>query len=163
MDAALAKTDFNAYLQGIKDFTRDTLIPNDERLNDHDGIPGDIVDKLKASACYRSRFSTTLGQASQSTFDNGTEAQCREYLPELACGDLTGAFTLTEEMAGSDAGGVQITAKKIGGTGYLKAHPVEPLYCDARRFRSFEGTSQIQQLIIARHMVREEAGTGAPT
>jgi len=37
-----------------------------------------------------------------------------------------------------------------GGAGYMRGVPVERFYRDARLFRIFEGTSQIQQIIIAR-------------
>ena len=42
-----------------------------------------------------------------------------------------------------------------GGYGYLKEYAIERLYRDARLLRIYEGTSQIQQLIIAREMLRE--------
>jgi acyl-CoA dehydrogenase len=41
-----------------------------------------------------------------------------------------------------------------GGYGYTKEYPIERLYRDARLFRLYEGTSQIQQLVIAREMLR---------
>lgn len=40
-----------------------------------------------------------------------------------------------------------------GGAGYMQASPVEHFYRDVRLFRIYEGTSQIQQLIIARQML----------
>ncbi|HJO73398.1 MAG TPA: acyl-CoA dehydrogenase family protein [Rhodospirillales bacterium] len=42
-----------------------------------------------------------------------------------------------------------------GGAGYVVDHGVERFYRDVRLFRLYEGTSQIQQLIIARDMIRE--------
>lgn len=44
-----------------------------------------------------------------------------------------------------------------GGYGYIKEYPVERLYRDARILRIYEGTSQIQQLVIAREMLKAHA------
>jgi len=41
-----------------------------------------------------------------------------------------------------------------GGAGYIADYAVERLYRDVRLFRLYEGTSQIQQLVIARAMIR---------
>lgn len=41
-----------------------------------------------------------------------------------------------------------------GGAGYMQESAVERLYRDVRLFRLFEGTSQIQQLVIARQLIR---------
>ena len=41
-----------------------------------------------------------------------------------------------------------------GGAGYMRGVPVEQFYRDARLFRIYEGTSQIQQLVIARQVLR---------
>jgi acyl-CoA dehydrogenase len=41
-----------------------------------------------------------------------------------------------------------------GGSGYIADFAVERLYRDVRLFRLYEGTSQIQQLVIARNMIR---------
>jgi acyl-CoA dehydrogenase len=40
-----------------------------------------------------------------------------------------------------------------GGAGYMQDYAVERLYRDARLYRIYEGTSQIQQLVIARKML----------
>jgi acyl-CoA dehydrogenase len=41
-----------------------------------------------------------------------------------------------------------------GGSGYIRGIAVERLYRDVRLFRIYEGTSQIQQLVIARELLR---------
>jgi acyl-CoA dehydrogenase len=41
-----------------------------------------------------------------------------------------------------------------GGAGYIRGVPVERFYRDARLFRIYEGTTQIQQLVIAAEMIR---------
>jgi acyl-CoA dehydrogenase len=41
-----------------------------------------------------------------------------------------------------------------GGAGYMTEYKVERLYRDVRLFRIYEGTSQIQQTIIARQMIK---------
>jgi acyl-CoA dehydrogenase len=42
-----------------------------------------------------------------------------------------------------------------GGAGYMADYGVERFYRDVRLFRLYEGTTQIQQLVIARNMIRE--------
>jgi len=50
--------------------------------------------------------------------------------------------------------GVQI----FGGAGYMCDYPVERFYRDVRLFKIFEGTSQIQQLVIARELIKHASG-----
>lgn len=42
----------------------------------------------------------------------------------------------------------------FGGSGYVSEYSVERFYRDVRIFRIYEGTSQIQQLVIARNMIK---------
>jgi acyl-CoA dehydrogenase len=44
-----------------------------------------------------------------------------------------------------------------GGAGYIDSTPVERFYRDVRIFRIYEGTTQIQQTLIAKGMLREQA------
>jgi len=44
-----------------------------------------------------------------------------------------------------------------GGAGYMQDYAVERFYRDSRVFRIYEGTTQIQQLIIARQMIKDFA------
>ncbi len=41
-----------------------------------------------------------------------------------------------------------------GGSGYISEYAVERFYRDVRLFRLYEGTSQIQQIVIARNMIK---------
>ena len=45
-----------------------------------------------------------------------------------------------------------------GGAGYVADYGIERFYRDVRLFRIYEGTTQIQQLVIARNMIREAMG-----
>ncbi len=50
-----------------------------------------------------------------------------------------------------------------GGTGFMRGSAVERFYRDVRIYRIYDGTNQIQQLLIARNMLREardETGRG---
>ena len=44
-----------------------------------------------------------------------------------------------------------------GGAGYMADYAIERFYRDVRLFRIYEGTSQIQQLVIARNLIRDAA------
>ncbi len=67
-----------------------------------------------------------------------TEASCCKLFASEMCGRVADRA-------------VQI----LGGAGYLSEYGIERFYRDVRLFRLYEGTTQIQQLIIARNMVRE--------
>lgn len=41
-----------------------------------------------------------------------------------------------------------------GGAGYISEYSIERFYRDVRLFRLYEGTTQIQQIIIARDMIK---------
>ena len=42
-----------------------------------------------------------------------------------------------------------------GGAGYIAEYGSERFYRDVRLFRLYEGTSQIQQIVIARNMIKQ--------
>jgi len=43
----------------------------------------------------------------------------------------------------------------LGGNGYSREYPVERMYRDAKLGTIGEGTSEIQKLILSRHLERE--------
>jgi acyl-CoA dehydrogenase len=67
-----------------------------------------------------------------------TEASCAKLFASEMCGRVADRA-------------VQI----FGGAGYISEYGIERFYRDVRLFRLYEGTSQIQQIVIARNMVRE--------
>jgi acyl-CoA dehydrogenase len=66
-----------------------------------------------------------------------TEASCCKLFASEMCGRVADRA-------------VQI----FGGAGYLSEYGIERFYRDVRLFRIYEGTSQIQQLVIARNMIK---------
>lgn len=48
----------------------------------------------------------------------------------------------------------------LGGAGYTNDYPVERMFRDAKVCEIGEGTSEIQRLLIARHLLREAGGSG---
>jgi alkylation response protein AidB-like acyl-CoA dehydrogenase len=44
----------------------------------------------------------------------------------------------------------------LGGYGYIKEYPVERMMRDAKITQLYEGTNEIQRLVIAREMVKEQ-------
>ena len=64
-----------------------------------------------------------------------------------------------KRVAADTAMKVTIDAVQIfGGYGYMKEYPVEKLMRDAKLFQIYEGTSQIQRLVIAREIFLPRSG-----
>ena len=57
---------------------------------------------------------------------------------------------------------VDRVAQLHGGYGYSRDYPIERLYRDARVTRIYEGTSEVQRLLIARDVLREPSQAVAP-
>jgi acyl-CoA dehydrogenase len=75
----------------------------------------EIIFELGRTAfAFRSVIGTTVGIGSQGIVMDGTEAQKREWLPQLASGRKMASFALTEPGAGSDAASIRTTATKDG-------------------------------------------------
>lgn len=49
---------------------------------------------------------------------------------------------------------VMYLPEALGGAGYVTEHPVERMMRDAKVTQIFEGTNQIQRLVIARHILK---------
>ena len=94
--------------------------------------------------------------------DCAAEAFAARAMVEKASRDKDAGLRITKESAcckyfATEAlGRIADRVLQIhGGYGYIKEYAIERLYRDARLLRIYEGTSQIQQLVIAREMLKE--------
>ncbi len=87
-----------------------------------------------------------LVQAAAEAYDNGTDRRIAPSAAKLFCSEMVGRVA---DRA------VQVH----GGSGYIHGVPVERFYRDARLYRIYEGTSEIQKLVIAKNLLR---GAGRP-
>jgi acyl-CoA dehydrogenase len=107
-----------------------------QRIADHQLIQGLLADSQ--TELYAGR--AMVLQAAEA-YDSGEDRRLGPSCAKYFC----------SEMAGRVADrAVQI----FGGMGYMHGVAVERLYRDVRLFRIYEGTSQIQQIVIARALVR---------
>jgi len=58
----------------------------------------------------------------------GTDAQKKKYLSRMATGEILGAFCLTEPQAGSDAAGIQATARRVRVREHLRVGALAPTF-----------------------------------
>ena len=73
----------------------------------------------------------------------------------LDSGEKTSIYSSYAKAFGADSA-MQVTTDAVqifGGYGYTKEYPVEKLMRDAKLLQIYEGTSQIQRIVIARNML----------
>jgi acyl-CoA dehydrogenase len=129
------------------------------------GVAQRLIDEALRFAMERRQFGQPIAEfqlVQAMLADSRTEALAgRAMVLETARRKDDGANVATDaaccklfcaEMVGRVADrAVQIH----GGAGYMQDYAVERFYRDVRLFRIYEGTSQIQQLVIARAMIRD--------
>jgi alkylation response protein AidB-like acyl-CoA dehydrogenase len=68
--------------------------------------------------------------------------------------NYSAAASMAKVFASEMANKVAYQALQIhGGYGYMQEYPVERYYRDARVFTLYEGTSEIQRTVIAKHVI----------
>jgi isovaleryl-CoA dehydrogenase len=72
----------------------------------------------RANSGISMSFGAHLNLCVHNILRNGTEQQKRKYLPALTSAEMIGGLGLTEPNAGSDAMGIQTTAREVAG-GYV--------------------------------------------
>ena len=78
------------------------------------------------------------------SFDDGTDRRVAPSVAKYFCSEMVGRVADRADQV-------------HGGAGYMRGVPVERFYRDARLFRIYEGTSQVQQLIIGRNVIGDAA------
>jgi alkylation response protein AidB-like acyl-CoA dehydrogenase len=109
-------------------------------IAEHQLIAGKLADmetKTEAARGLLYRF----GQMCDAGVDE-VELTKASAMAKLFCGDVAMEVT-------TDA--VQI----LGGYGYVSEYPVERMLRDAKITQIYEGTQEVQRLVIAREMLRE--------
>ncbi|MEO6215585.1 MAG: acyl-CoA dehydrogenase family protein [Sphingomonas sp.] len=119
-------------------------------ISEHQLIQGMIADAKTEALAARALVLETA--AAKDALDQGAvrgtahPAHGKDVVMESAA-----AKYFASEMVGRVADrAVQI----FGGAGYIADYGIERLYRDVRLFRIYEGTSQIQQIIIARETIK---------
>ena len=75
-------------------------------------------------------------------YDSGADRKIGPSAAKLFCSEMVGRAA-------------DLAVQVHGGLGYMRGVPVERMYRDARLFRIYEGTSEIQKLIIGRALIRD--------
>ncbi|MBS1889204.1 MAG: acyl-CoA dehydrogenase family protein [Actinobacteria bacterium] len=111
--------------------------------NRQGGVPiGDfqLVQALLAESETEARAGRAMALEAARAYDAGTDMRQGPACTKLFCSQMVNKV--------ADRG-VQV----LGGMGYMRTVPIERFYRDARLYRIYEGTDEIQKLVIARQML----------
>jgi len=128
------------------------------------GVAERLLREMTDYAAERRQFGSAIGefQLIQGLLaDSQTEAYAGRCMVMDAArtrdagGNVTMEASACKYFCSEMVGRVADRAVQVfGGAGYVADYGIERFYRDVRIFRLYEGTSQIQQVIIARHMLR---------
>jgi acyl-CoA dehydrogenase len=104
-----------------------------------------LVQGLLAESQAELFAGRSMVHAAAEAFDDGSDTRIGPSSAKLFCSEMLGRVA---DRA------VQV----YGGMGYMHGAVVERIYRDARLFRIYEGTSEIQKVIIAKQLLRGAAG-----
>jgi len=132
------------------------------------GTAGRLVDEMRRYALERRQFGRPIAdfQLVQAMIADSETERCaaRALVLEAARQRDAGAgvtkeASMAKYFASEMVGRVADRAVQVfGGAGYIADYGIERFYRDVRLFRLYEGTSQIQQLVIAREVLKDADG-----
>ena len=135
------------------------------------GFARRAFDEAIAHATTRKMFGQTLAdfQLTQAKLaDMATGIDAAALLTYRAAWQRDQGGKVTREAAMAKMTATETAQKVIdaavqmfGGLGVVSEHPVEKLYREIRALRIYEGATEVQQLIIARELLREAAPSQA--
>ena len=133
------------------------------------GFARRAFDEAIAHASTRRMFGQTLAdfQITQAKLaDMATSIDSAALLVYRAAWQRDQGAKVTREAAMAKLHATEMAQQVIdaalqmfGGMGVVSGHPVESLYREIRALRIYEGATEVQQLIIARELLREHAST----
>jgi acyl-CoA dehydrogenase len=134
------------------------------------GLASRILDEARTYARDRKQFGKPIGEFQL------IQAMLADSQAELLAGwslvkDVAARFDLKPPHVSDPEISMQVSCAKLfstemvgrvadrgvqihGGAGYINEYPVERFYRDARLLRLYEGTTQVQQIIIGRELLR---------
>jgi alkylation response protein AidB-like acyl-CoA dehydrogenase len=129
------------------------------------GIAQGALDHAVGYAKERRQFGQSIASFQGLQFmlaDMATQIEAARHLVYLAATrvderspDMTKAAAMAKLFASDTAMRVTTDAVQVlGGYGYLQDYPVERMMRDAKITQIYEGTNQIQRVVISRHLLR---------
>jgi acyl-CoA dehydrogenase len=130
------------------------------------GAAGVIRRALEESVAYakeRKTFGVPIGQhqaiqimlADMAIKHEATRLLCHKAAMQVDKGQLDSVVSAYAKTFGADSA-MEVTTDAVqvfGGYGYTREYPVEKLMRDAKLLQIYEGTSQIQRMVIARNLL----------
>ena len=126
------------------------------------GVIRRALDESRAYALDRKTFGVPIAQhqaiqfmlAEMAIAYESTRLLTHKAAWKVDSGDLSSIVSSYAKAYGADAA-MEATTNAVqvfGGYGYTKEYPVEKLMRDAKLLQIYEGTSQIQRMVIARNV-----------
>jgi acyl-CoA dehydrogenase len=127
------------------------------------GVMRRAIDESRAYALERKTFGVPIAQhqaiqfmlADMAVKYEATKLLCHKAAYQVDQGKLDSVISAYAKVFGADSA-MEVTTDAVqifGGYGYTKEYPVEKLMRDAKLLQIYEGTSQIQRMVIARNML----------
>jgi acyl-CoA dehydrogenase len=115
-------------------------------VNIQGGVPtGDqqLVQAMLAEQAATTMAAKQMTREAARLYVSGEDRRLAPSAAKLFCTEAAGRV-------------VDLAVQTHGGSGYMREYTVERLFRDARLLRLYEGTSEIQKLIVGRELIRRE-------